>query len=164
MQNVVELRPATADDQEFLYRVYASTRDEELAPLGWSDAQKELFLRSQFSAQDKFYHQQFPGADFRIILLEDEPIGRLYVERREEEIRLIDIALLPAHRNTGIGTALLEDILAQGAQLGLPVCIHVERFNPARRLYERLGFREIGENGVYYFMEWRPTSQGVSGA
>ncbi len=161
MQNAVEFRPVTLDDQEFLFQVYASTRDEELAPLGWDAAQKELFLRSQFTAQDRFYHEQFQGADFRIILLGQEPIGRLYIERREKEIRLIDIALLPAHRNAGIGTALLEDILAHGAQLGLPVRIHVEQSNPARRLYERLGFREVGENGVYYLMEWQPGSQGA---
>ncbi len=154
---MAKFRPVTPEDDEFLFGLYASTRESELAPLGWDDGQREAFLRQQFAAQSKFYFEQFPLAKFHIVLLAEEPIGRLYLDHRDDEIRLIDISLLPARRNTGIGTALLNDILAEGERLGLPVTIHVERFNPARRLYERLGFREISENGVYYLMEWSPS-------
>jgi ribosomal protein S18 acetylase RimI-like enzyme len=152
----ITLRPVTSDDEPFLYRVYASTREEELAPLGWDETQKEAFLRTQFNAQHVFYQEQFTSADFNIILAEDKPIGRLYVDRRDDEIRIVEIALLPEHRNSGIGSALLKILLTEAAAASKPVRIHVERFNPALRLYERLGFIQVGDNGVYYLMEWSP--------
>ena len=152
----ITLRPVTSDDEPFLYRVYASTREDELAPLGWDETQKEAFLRMQFNAQHVFYQEQFTSADFNIILAEDKPIGRLYVDRRDDEIRIVDIALLPEHRNSGIGSALLDDLLTEAAAVSKPVRIHVERFNPALRLYDRLGFIQVGDNGVYYLMEWSP--------
>ena len=101
------LRPIKEEDQSFLYRLYASTRQEELAVLDWSEAQKEAFLQMQFNAQHKFYTEQFSQAEFQIIEQDQEPIGRLYVDRRDDEIRLIDIALLPAYRNRGIGSSYL---------------------------------------------------------
>lgn len=152
----VTLCPAGSEDEVFLYQVYASTRQEELAPLDWDDAQKEAFLRMQFAAQDRFYREQFAGADFLIILADRRPIGRLYVDRRDDEIRIVDIALLPEHRNAGIGSALLNDLLDEAARQRKPVRIHVERFNPALHLYERLGFTRIGDNGVYCLMERSP--------
>lgn len=156
MDRLVTLRPITPEDDGFLYRIYASTREDELAVVDWDDGQKKEFLEMQFTAQHAFYMEQFPQAEFRIILLDEEPIGRLYVDRREDEIRIIDIALLAEHRNKGIGSTFLNDILSEGQQEGLPVRIHVEQNNPALRLYERLGFQKIGENGIYYLMEWSP--------
>ncbi len=91
------------------------------------------------------------------MLLNEQPVGRLYVIRWDHEIRIVDIALLPQFRRSGIGSSLLQNILAEGARSGKTVTIHVEQFNPAMRLYERLGFQEIGEVGVYYRMEWSPT-------
>jgi ribosomal protein S18 acetylase RimI-like enzyme len=154
--NDVTLRPITRQDREFLYRVYASTREEELAVLDWSEARKETFLRQQFDAQHRYYTQQFAGATFDVLELDGEPAGRLYVEQREDEIRIIDVALLPEYRNRGVGTSLLRGLLAEGEEAGLPVRIHVERYNRALRLYERLGFRQIADTGVYYLMEWSP--------
>lgn len=152
----ITFRPIRDDDREFLARLYASTREEELAVTPWSEEQKAAFLRQQFEAQHAFYTEQFADAEFSVILLDGEPAGRLYVDRREDEIRLIDIALLPEHRGQGIGGELMRDLLAEGEEKGLPVTIHVERFNPALRLYERLGFRHVEEQGPYYLMEWRP--------
>ena len=152
----ITLRPITLEDEGFLFRVYASTREEELAQTDWDDAQKEAFLKMQFYAQHKYYVEQFHKASFDVILLDGEPIGRLYLDRRKAELHIIDIALLPAYRNRGIGSTLLKAILAEGEQAGLFVSIYVEQFNPALRLYIRLGFRHNGENGVYYLMEWRP--------
>jgi ribosomal protein S18 acetylase RimI-like enzyme len=160
MNRVVTLRPITAKDRDFLYRVYASTREDELAPLGWDAAQKESFLEMQFAAQHEFYQEQFPGAEFQIILLDGESVGRLYVDRQEDEIRILDVALLPEHRNRGIGSALLGDVLADGERAGLPVRIHVERYNPALSLYNRLGFHKIGEGEVYFLLEWSPEGSG----
>jgi GNAT superfamily N-acetyltransferase len=153
------LRPIRPEDEGFLYDVYASTRLGELAALGWSEAQREAFLRMQFRAQHQSYLTQFPMADFAIILHHERPIGRLYIERRTDEIRGIDIALLPEYRRAGIGTAILQDLLAEAARDGKPFHIHVERFNRAQRLYERLGFTTLADDGVYLFMEWRPEAR-----
>jgi ribosomal protein S18 acetylase RimI-like enzyme len=157
MNPTITFRPIGPDDEPFLYRVYASTRTEELALVPWDAAQKEAFLRMQFTAQQRYYQDQFPGASFRIILADARPIGRLYVERRREELHVIDIALLPEHRRAGIGSALLNDLLAEADRAGLPVRLHVERFNPALRLYQRLGFTVIGDTGLYFHVERAPT-------
>ncbi len=103
--------------------------------------------------------ETFTDAAYDIIILDGESIGRLYVDRREDEIRLIDIALLPEHRGGGLGTAILKEILAEGASVRKLVRIHVEQFNPAMRLYERLGFSKIEEQGVYHLMEWTPETE-----
>jgi GNAT superfamily N-acetyltransferase len=152
----VALRPISPADRDFLRRVYAGTRAEELALVDWDDAQKDAFLTMQFEAQHAYYQENYPRAAFGVILLDHQPIGRLYLDRRADEIRIIDIALLPEHRRRGIGLAFLEAILAEGARAGLLVTIHVERFNPAMRLYDRLGFQTIEDKGVYLLMEWSP--------
>src|SRR5262245_11356372 len=112
MNHAITFRPIGPDDEPFLYRVYASTRTEALAPLDWDAAPKEAFLRMQFNAQHRYYQEQFPDASFQIILADNCPVGRLYVQRRPEELRVIDVALLPEHRRAGIGSALLNDLLA----------------------------------------------------
>ena len=151
----VTLRPIRDDDAPLLFRIYASTRAEELAPLAWSEAQKEAFLRQQFDAQTRHYGAHFADARFDVIECDREAAGRLIVWRGRDEIRLVDIALLPAFRGRGIGERLLRPILEAAAELGLPVRIHVERSNPALRLYRRLGFAPIGEEGLYLQLEWR---------
>lgn len=150
----VRFRPIQEQDEEFLYRLYASTRAEELAQTLWSDAQKAEFLRMQFSAQHRHYLSHFAGAEFLLILRDAEPIGRLYAERRPAEVRLIDIALLPDFRGRGLGSALMKDLMGDARNQGLPVRLHVEKFNPALRLYERLGFRPVEDLGVHLLMEW----------
>ena len=110
----------------------------------------------QFDAQHRYYQEQFPTADFQIIERCGESIGRVYTHRRDDEIRLIDIALLPDHRGGGLGHSLLEALQDEGAESGLPLRIHVEKNNPAYRLYLRLGFRTIKDKGVYDLLEWQP--------
>jgi ribosomal protein S18 acetylase RimI-like enzyme len=154
----IAFRPITPEDTEFLYTVYAQTRAEELAIVDWTEQQKAAFLRAQFNAQHEAYQGTYQGADFLVILRNGQPSGRLYVARWAREIRIVDIALLAEHRNAGIGSAILKDILAEGARSGKKVSIHVEMFNPALALYERLGFRKLREHGVYHFMEWSPES------
>ena len=150
------LRPIRPHDQPFLYRVYASTRLEELAPLGWNADMQAAFLTQQFNAQHQFYQHSYPNADFQIIFVDGQPAGRLYVDRGADEIRLIDIALLPEFRGAGIGSRLLTELLSEAAHDRKPVRIHVEKFNPALRLYERLGFSIVDDRGVYWFMERAP--------
>lgn len=144
------------EDEDFLYEVYASTRRDELAHVGWSDVEREAFLRMQFTAQQWSYRAQFPAADFQIILWHERPIGRLYLQHGSDEIRGIDIALLPAYRQAGIGTAILQDRLDEAARQGKLFRLHVAKSNRARRLYERLGFTAVRDDGVYLFMEWSP--------
>lgn len=152
----VELVPAGPADAEFLFRVYASTRIEELAILPWTDERKERFVRQQFDAQSAYWAEHYAGAERSIVHVGGVPAGRFYVQRWEKEIRLVDIALLPEFRRRGTGTALLRRLFAEAARKGVPVTIHVEIFNPARALYERLGFESRGEQGVYVLMAWRP--------
>lgn len=150
-------RPIDAQDLPFLLRIYASTRAEEMDLLShWTTEEKAAFLQQQFHAQHTHYQTHFGRAQFELLLWNGEPAGRLYVDRRTDEIRLIDIALLPAHRGRGLGTALLQELLTEAAARQLPVRIHVEHYNPALRLYQRLGFRPIADRGVYLFMEWTP--------
>lgn len=155
----VSLRPIRDEDREFLFRVYAGTREEELAPIPWTPEQKDTFLRMQFDAQHAYYQEHYAGSDFLVILVGGEPAGRLYLARWAKEHRIVDIAVLPEHRNRGIGTGLLHGIIAEADRAGKPVSIHVEMHNPVRRLYDRLGFVPIEERGMYLLME-RPVGGG----
>jgi ribosomal protein S18 acetylase RimI-like enzyme len=158
----IDLRTVTEDDEGFLYSVYASTRADEMARVDWTAGQQETFLRMQFNAQTQFYIANYPGAEFQVITLGDQSVGRLSIHKRDDEIRIMDIALLPEYRNLGIGSALLQDILEHGKNLNLPVTIHVELFNPALRLYKRMGFRQKEDKGVYLLMEWSPENKEQS--
>jgi GNAT superfamily N-acetyltransferase len=152
----VKFRAIKNSDQPFLQKLYFSTRWKELEPVPWSNEQKDVFLKSQFDAQHSHYQKYFPAASFDLVLYKNVPIGRLYLDRRADEIRIIDIALLPEYRNRGIGSQLLQDVIADAAKSRLLVRIHVEQHNPAMGLYERLGFKKIHEEGVYWLMEWKP--------
>lgn len=164
MDSDLGLRLARPEDMEFLCRVYASTRETEMTLVDWSDEQKDEFLTMQFNAQHQHYRTHYPQAQYLVILWEGKPIGRLYIDWWTDQIRIVDISLLPEYRNRGIGTMLLQDILAEGRRCGLPVTIHVEVFNPAMSLYRRLGFRKIGEHGdVYWLMEWSPDTIDAKG-
>jgi ribosomal protein S18 acetylase RimI-like enzyme len=151
----IALRPIRSEDQPFLLAVYASTREPELAVVEWDAGQKAAFVRMQFEAQHAYYQEHYEGAAFDVILVGGQPAGRLYIHPRDDEIRIVDIALLAEYCNRGIGTTLLRGLQSEAAAAGKPLRVHVERFNPALRLYERLGFRQIDDRGVYLFMEWR---------
>jgi len=162
------LRPETDDDRPFLRRLYGELRAEELSLVDdWSDEQKGAFVDQQFEAQSRYYHEHYKGAEFFVIEAEGARVGRFYLHHREREIRLMDISFLPEHRGRGWGSRLLRDLLARGEREGKPVTIHVEKYNPALRLYERLGFRPIADRGVYWLLEWAPPGaasiSGVSG-
>lgn len=154
----VELRPAEPADEPFLRDVYASTRADELARVPWTDEQKRAFTDQQFTAQDAYYREHYEGATYDVILVDGKPAGRLYVARWPEEIRIMDIAVLPAFRGAGAGTRLLKALQAEAAAGRKSLSIHVERFNRALRLYQRLGFRAVEDRDPYVFMEWRPAS------
>ena len=154
----VTLRPAGDDDLPFLLRVYAESREEELAQVPWTAEQKEAFLRQQFEAQHAWWREHYTGATFDLVLVGGRPAGRLYVDEWAREIRIVDIALLPAFRGRGLGGALLRDLMAEADAARKPLSIHVEVNNPARQWYERLGFQPAGEVGVYLLMRRSPVS------
>jgi ribosomal protein S18 acetylase RimI-like enzyme len=155
-RDALRYRPATDADVPFFRQLYGTTRDDEMRLVPWTDEQKATFLDQQFTAQKLHYEQFYPDCQFLAIDLHGECIGRLYIDRSgQDEIEIIDIALSPAYRGRGIGRLLLEEILAEGRATGKRVTIYVEHFNPARRLYDRLGFRHVDTNGVYHLMEWR---------
>ncbi|MEY2518468.1 MAG: hypothetical protein QOF24_227 [Verrucomicrobiota bacterium] len=149
----LRLRPVTPEDDSFLAGLYASTRAEELAVTGWSDEDKAIFCGRQFDAQSAHYREHYPGALLQVVERDGVAIGRLYVAPWEREIRIMDIALLPEFRGAGIGTQLVRALQDEASSAGKTLTIHVERFNPALRLYERLGFKIVEDKGVYLLME-----------
>jgi len=153
---LLTFRRATSDDEPFLITVYGSTRMEELALTNWDQSQRDAFLKMQFDAQQAHYHQTYPAGEHLIILLNGAAAGRLYVASIVEEIRIIDITVLPENRNAGIGTPIIKELMAEAASIGKPLRIWVESFNPSLRLFERLGFVKFDESGYSYLMEWRP--------
>ena len=154
----VILRPVTSQDDPFLFRVYASTRADEMALVKWNEEQIADFLWMQFNAQRNHYLHYYPRAEYSLICqANQQPIGRIIIDRSGDEILLMDIALLPVYRNTGIGTRLVRDIQDEAQAKGFPVHLHVEAFNRAVHLYERLGFIKTGEEGIYLKMEWLPS-------
>ncbi len=136
-------------DEPFLYQVYASTRADEMALTGWNPEQQQIFLRMQYEAQRRSYQMEFPNAEYSVIRRAGIALGRLIINRTAEEIEVMDIALLPEFRRLGIGSWLMADILAEASLAGKNVRLHVERFNPALRWYERLGFREVNSGPIY---------------
>lgn len=152
----VTLRPATEADHDFMRRLYASTREVEMTHFPFDDAQKVAFLDQQFAAQFAHYDIHYPTCERNIIVRDGRPVGRLWIDEWRDQIRLVDIALMPECRGLGIGSALVREVMDRGAAAGKPVTIHVEGFNPALRLYRRLGFEHVDTNGVYFLMRWMP--------
>ena len=150
----LSLREVTPEDEPFLFEVYASTRIDELAGTGWDDEQKRAFIRMQFLARERSQ----PRVDDRIILLNGHPVGRMKVDRGDEAILLRDIAVLTEHRNAGVGSRLLQDLINEAAATGKPIHLHVVASSPAVRLYERLGFSRTGEEAAYLEMKWVPAA------
>jgi len=154
-QGTIVLRPAADADYAFMRQLYGSTRAEEMTRFPFDEAQKKVFLDQQFAAQFEHYGIHYPTCERNIIERDGQPVGRFWIDEWDDQIRIVDIALLPECRGTGIGSRLLHQVMDRAAAAGKPVTIHVERFNPAMSLYKRLGFEHVDEHGVYYLMRWR---------
>ncbi|TGN64136.1 GNAT family N-acetyltransferase [Nocardioides eburneiflavus] len=150
----VTLRPSTDADREFLVGLYGSTREEELAQVPWAPGQLEAFVRMQFTAQDTEYRRHNPHGSFDVVEVGGHPVGRLIVDRRPGDIRVVDVSLVPHARGAGIGTRLLGDLIEEARATGRIVSIHVEAHNRAAELYARLGLAVVADLGVYRRMEW----------
>ena len=159
MSVLVTLRVYAAQDNPFLFDLYASTRADELARFGWDAAQQQAFVQMQYQAQRGSYLVQFPAAEYRIVQRGAADVGRLIVDRTSDAIWLVDISLLPEHRNAGLGTELIRDLQTEAEQTGKPVMLHVDNSNRARHLYERLGFAKTTDGALYIEMAWRPGSK-----
>lgn len=156
IRDAVTFRPSTEDDYDFLRRLYHSTRAEEMKHFPFTEEQKVIFLDSQFAAQYEHYAAHYPTCERNLIEVGGEPAGRLWIDEWPDQIRLVDIALMPEWRGQGIGESLVREVLERATKAGKPVTIHVERFNPALQMYERLGFANVDTNGVYFLMKWLP--------
>lgn len=152
----LSLRPITAADLPFLSDLYAEVRREELAPVPWPEEAKRAFLQDQFDLQHAHYQKHYVGADFLVIEFDGLAIGRVYVHRSPSDIRVMDIALMPAYRGRGLGSALFAELIEESEHTGVPISLHVEAENPANRLYQRLGFEHWEDRGVYQFLGRRP--------
>jgi len=150
----IQLRAAQPEDQSFLLQVYSSTRAEELALVSWTEEQREAFVEMQFAAQQNHYASEFPQATHDIILANEQPVGRIYVARLNEEIRIADITIIPEHRNQGIGTSLIKGLLDEAVLTGKVVSVYVETFNRSVRLFLRLGFAIGEQNGINFLLRW----------
>jgi GNAT superfamily N-acetyltransferase len=154
--NSISLRPVTTDDERFLFEVFRSSRGDDLRELGWDEDRIGQFLDMQFKAQRRLYQSEYPRADDQIVLWEGNSAGRLIVGRRDHEIRCVDVALLPAHQNAGIGAFLIRGLQDEAERADKPLRLRVIRFNRAVSLFERLGFVRTSETGTHFQMEWLP--------
>jgi len=154
----VSLRRQTEEDYPFLCRLYVSVRWGELQAVPWTDAQRLAFLEDQYSKQHLHYTTHYTRSDFLIIERDGVPVGRLCIDRgHPSDLRVVDIALLPEARGAAIGGDLLRAVIAEAEAEGKVTSIHVEQENPAKRLYERLGFRDVSQTGPYWLMQRPPT-------
>ena len=149
------LHPVREADEATLLAIYASSRADEMALVPWDEAMKDAFLRSQLMAQQAHYRSYFPEAAHDLILVDDAPVGRLYVDRRESEIRILDITLFEQARGYGTGTRIIEDLMKEAADRDQSLSIYVESYNRSLGLFQRLGFVKTEENGASWLMVWR---------
>lgn len=149
-------RNASPEDEKFLFELYTSTRTEELSAWGWDTQQQAAFLNMQFQARQSSYKNQFPNSNYQIVLIHKLAVGAILVIKNEAEIRLADIALLPVYRDRGIGSFLIQSLLAKAARAKKPLRLQVIHINRAIKLYQRLGFSIVGDNGTHFVMEWLP--------
>ena len=151
-------RPVNDNDIDFLLELYATTRSDIQQLIDWSPAQKANFIRMQFEAQHLHYKTHFPNTRFSVILdSDDRRIGRYYLCLATNEVRVIDIAILPAHQRQRIGSAIITETMEKSRVAKLPLRLHVEKTNPALNWYLQMGFNEIEETDYTLHLEWEPT-------
>ena len=175
----IDLRPEVDDDRWFVVDLFAATRAGDFAALGWTKQQVDTLLHGQFTAQTAGHLASHPGAEHSIILLDGDPVGRLVLDRGIESIDLVDICLAPYVQRHGVGSRLITGLQHEADARGVEVRLSVHVSNPARRLYDRLGFdaadvsdvsgasdrdrdRNRNRDEQYVRMRWRPPYVSVS--
>jgi len=155
IQDRVDLRPATASDEEFLYCVYAASRSDEFAPLGWDAGQLDTFLKMQFDMQTRSYGMQSPNAETSVIEYESNPAGRVIVDRDDARIYLTDIAVAPEFRGKRIASTVIERLQVEATETERPIYLNVDKSNTAAfRLYQKHGFEIVSETDLGFQMRW----------
>ena len=152
----VTLRPVSDADEDFLFAVYASTRAEEMARVPWNEEQKTGFVRMQYTAQARHYSVEFPAGRHEIVCADGRPAGRLYTDRNDERLLILDITILPEFRNAKVGETVLRQLMREAESAATPVTIWVESFNPSQRFFARLGFERTKEQGFNQLLCWSP--------
>jgi ribosomal protein S18 acetylase RimI-like enzyme len=148
----IAVRSATPADAGLICAIYGTTRDEELRQVAWTPEQKQAFTDWQSGQQEAHYALHYPNAELLLVESAGHPIGRIYVDTTASEVRLMEVTLMPSHRKQRIGTRLMEELLRYADALGRPASLHVEPFNPAKGMYERMGFVVRDTRGLYEFM------------
>ncbi len=156
---ILSLQKISSSDFLFLKEVYRSTREKELTLINWTESQKDHFIEFQFNAQHNYYLNQFPEIELYLIKNRAEKTGRLYVQKKAGEIRIVDFTLLPRFQYRGIGSAILTRLTEESDNEDKKLILHVEKQNPAIHLYERFGFKKISEEGIHFYMERHPRKQ-----
>jgi GNAT superfamily N-acetyltransferase len=152
----LSLRRATSGDDDFILKLYKSSRGDDLRELGWEESRIDEFLTMQYEAHRTFEAGDYPDASDEVIIFEHRPVGRLLVDRREAEIRIADLALLPEYRNRGLGSFLIRNLQKEARTAGRPLRLQVITFSPAINFLERLGFERTSETGSHFQLEWNP--------
>ena len=152
---MITLKKFGSPHQAFIEALYRSTREAELRLTNWTEEQKTMFCRMQQFAQLADYRSK-PGASHEVVFYQKKPVGRLFCWESATEIRLADISLLPEFRGKGIGRAVLTGLINTARRKKKPLTLHVAAHNPARRLYESLGFRTVWAENDAERMELRP--------
>lgn len=155
----IKLRPVKSDDEAFLISVYASTREQELAMVPWTEEQRHAFVRFQYQAQLDFYQSEYPNSEHSIILADGEPVGRLFIDRRETQIRILDITILTGHRGKGIGSPIIRRVMDEAAVAGKSVGINLDLYSASQRTFERLGFQPTEKTDSHTLYVWTPGEQ-----
>ncbi|MEC1179522.1 GNAT family N-acetyltransferase [Metasolibacillus meyeri] len=158
----LKLKTISQEDIPFLFTIYASTRKQEVDKWGWTEEQQNTFLTMQWQAQQASYSQQFPQASQWLILFENNAIGRCIIEDLQQYLHLIDLSILPNYQGKGIGTTVLKRLQQMVTQDEKPLCLKVLRTNPAKQLYERLGFKQIGVDELYVEMQWNEKRRRIN--
>jgi len=151
---MIHLRPQCAEDADFLFVLFCSAREADFALL--PQAQRESLLLFQCQAQARDYAARFPRSKHFIIEFGEQRAGRVLLNRGADELRVVDIAVVPELRGRGIATAVLKPLISEAEAAGIPVRLSVWHDNPALALYRRLGFRVRAESATHLELEWRP--------
>ncbi|MBS1792006.1 MAG: GNAT family N-acetyltransferase [Acidobacteria bacterium] len=152
----IRLRSSVPEDEDFLVAVYGSTRQQELAMVPWTEEQKEAFVRFQLKAQLAHYQNEYPNAEYSIILFDDQPVGRLYIDRREDDLRIMDITLLPEHRGKGISSPIIRHLMDEASVLEKRLSINLDKLSQSQPIFEHFGFNPAEDSGFHVLYAWHP--------
>ncbi|MBZ5620035.1 MAG: GNAT family N-acetyltransferase [Acidobacteriia bacterium] len=151
------VRPALPQDEQFVYELAWQVMHDQLHAWRWDPNIRHALLDLQVRSKRNAYAAAHPHADYAIIMLDDQPVGHMIIDRSGEFYDLVDISILPKHRGAGIGTRLILALSMEAEMVHKNVRLYVSISNPrAADLYRRLGFRVIQDLETDLLMERTP--------